>query len=138
MGEWDVMAEDREDGRTPRVERLGVPVARIVDRAHEQGIPAALAEWASCGLDNDGLESILVYCAEQRCTSDHATCPGCRLRTERQGVRTLDDFVARFAEVRFAKSASRLIGPGQGVYQVESLERLAATWPGVEHWFAAR
>jgi hypothetical protein len=47
----------------------------------------------------DDLEAVLGYCAEQRCRKDDASCPGCRLRTERLGIKTLDDFVARHCRV---------------------------------------
>ncbi len=116
----------------------GVPVATIVDTAHEQSIAGALARWSSAGLTPEVLESVLVYCAEQRCKADDATCPGCRLRTERLGLKSFDDFAAQFSEVTFTHSAIRIPGAGSGTYAAQSLEHLAATWSGVEYWFWAR
>ena len=133
-----IIAEEKADGRMPVVAGAGVPVARIVDTAHEEGIGAALARWSSAGLDNAALEPVLVYCAEQRCKADDATCPGCRLRTEKLGLRSFDDFVAQYAEVTFADSALRIPGTGSGILRAQSLEHLAATWSGVEYWFWAR
>ncbi|MGH7489047.1 MAG: RNA methyltransferase, partial [bacterium] len=84
------------------------------------------------------MESALVYCAEQRCKASDATCPGCRLRTERLGLKSFDDFAAQFSEVTFTHSAIRIPGAGSGTYAAQSLEQLAATWSGVEYWFWAR
>ncbi|MBX9589157.1 MAG: RNA methyltransferase [Hyphomonadaceae bacterium] len=133
-----IIAEEKADGRMPVVAGAGVPVAGIVDTAHEEGIGAALARWSSAGLDHAALEPVLVYCAEQRCKADAATCPGCRLRTEKLGLRSFDDFVAQYAEVTCADSALRIPGTGSGILRAQSLEHLAATWSGVEYWFWAR
>ena len=66
----------------------------------------AWPSWRCPGLDRATLEPILTYCAERRCEADDATCPGCRLRTDRLGVKTFDDFVARHAEIKFASSSA--------------------------------
>ncbi len=133
-----VIVEVAAGGRVPVAAGAGNPVATIVDVAHEQGIAAALARWSTAGLDSATLEPILVYCAEQRCKTDEATCPGCRLRTERLGLRSFDDFVAQYSEVTFTDSAIRIPGAGSGSLAAQSLEHLAATWSGVEYWFWAR
>ena len=80
--------------RVPVVAAIGAAVGCIVDAAHEQGVAAALDRWGSGGLDRTSLEQILSYCAEQRCKADDATCAGCRLRTEKLGLKSLADFVA--------------------------------------------
>jgi tRNA/rRNA methyltransferase len=122
----------------PFVEAAGAPVAGIVASAHEQGIPAALARWSAAGLDNAALERILTYCAEQRCKADEATCPGCRLRTEKLGLKTIDDYVRGYAEIFCSDTGLRLEGAGAGTLTVDSLEHLARTWAGDEYWFWAR
>jgi tRNA/rRNA methyltransferase len=113
-------------------------VAAVVHACHERTIDVALAELAPAGLDRGALEPILTYCAEQRCKGEAVTCPGCRLRTEKLGFKTFDDFVAQFAELTFGQSALRLPGPGKGVLRADSLEQLARTWAGEEYWFWAR
>jgi tRNA/rRNA methyltransferase len=84
------------------------------------------------------IEPVLTYCAEQRCKLDDATCPGCRLRSERLGLKTFDDFVAHHALITFEGSALRLPGAGKDRLHAESLEHLAKTWAGEEYWFWAR
>jgi tRNA/rRNA methyltransferase len=115
-----------------------LPVAGVVHACHERTIDVGLAELAIPGLDRTSLEPILTYCAEQRCKTDDATCPGCRLRMERLGIATFDDFVARHAEIRFDASPLVLSGGGVGTLAAESLEQLARTWAGEEYWFWAR
>ena len=134
----EVILEGEGSARMPVAAGAGVPVAAIVDTAHEQSIAGALARWSSAGLTPEVLESALVYCAEQRCKASDATCPGCRLRTERLGLKSFDDFAAQFSEVTFTHSAIRIPGAGSGTYAAQSLEHLAATWSGVEYWFWAR
>jgi tRNA/rRNA methyltransferase len=57
---------------------------------------------------------------------------------ERLGIATLDEFVARHAEVTFKDSDLRLQGTGSGSLTARSLEQLAKTWAGEEYWFWAR
>jgi tRNA/rRNA methyltransferase len=120
------------------VDGLAMPVGELVADAHERNSAAVLERWGGSGLDAGRLEAILVYCAEQRCKTDEATCPGCRLRTEKLGLTSFDDFVGQYAEITFRGSAIRLPGAGTGVLEADSLESLAKTWAGEEYWFWAR
>ena len=115
-----------------------LPVASVVHACHEKTVKAGLAELGVPGLDTATIEPILTYCAEQRCRADDATCPGCRMRTEKLGLKTFDDFVARHAEITFEGSDLRLPGSGEGNLHARSLEHLAKTWAGEEYWFWAR
>jgi tRNA/rRNA methyltransferase len=135
---FSVTVEGADAERAPRVPALGTTVAEVVHHAHEHTIDTALARWQTQGLDKTRLEPILVYCAEQRCQADAVTCPGCRLRTETDGLKSLDDLVGRYAEVRFADGRIGLSGPGTGVLEAPSLEALATSWAGQEYWFWAR
>jgi tRNA/rRNA methyltransferase len=128
-----------EGHRVPLVAGLSIPVARVVEDAHEKGIATAIAQWpASSGLDQANLQPILTYCAEQRCKSDDATCPGCRMRTAKLGLTTLDDFIAQYAEVRFEDRNVSIPASGQGTLVADSLDALTKTWAGEEYWFWAR
>jgi tRNA/rRNA methyltransferase len=122
----------------PIVTGTKLPVATVVHACHEKTIDVGLAELAVPALDRESLEPILTYCAEQRCKADDATCPGCRLRLEKLGIKTFDDFVAHQAEVRFETSSLVLSGRGSETLTSVSLEELAKTWAGEEYWFWAR
>jgi len=122
----------------PRIAGTELAVAAVVERCYQTTMAAGPSQLAIAGLDRTALEAVLTYCAEQRCRRDAATCPGCRLRTERLGIRTFDDFVARFAEITFKRSDIRLVGAGSERCEAPSLEALAKTWAGEEYWFWAR
>ena len=85
----------------PRLAGTGLSVAAVVHACHETTIDVGLAELAVAGLDRTTLEPVLTYCAERRCEADNATCPGCRLRVDKLGLKTFDEFVARHAEIDF-------------------------------------
>jgi tRNA/rRNA methyltransferase len=122
----------------PLIAGTGLTVAAVVRACHEKTVKAGLAELGVAGLDAGTIEPVLTYCAEQRCKADDATCPGCRMRTEKFGLRTFDDFVAHHAEIAFEGSALRLPGSGTSRLHAPSLEHLAKTWAGEEYWFWAR
>ncbi len=115
-----------------------VPVARIVHACHERTIDDGLAALGIPGLDRTTLESVLTYCAELRCEADNATCPGCKRRTEAQGVKTLDDFIARHAEIVVGDGDVVLKGRGTGRLTTPALAALEKTWSGENYWFWAR
>jgi tRNA/rRNA methyltransferase len=115
-----------------------VLVAAVVRACHDRTIDVGLAELAVPGLDRAHLEPILTYCAERRCVADAAACPGCRRETERLGLITFDQFVARHAEIAFENSPVRLRGTGTAALTAPSLEQLARTWAGEEYWYWAR
>jgi tRNA/rRNA methyltransferase len=122
----------------PLIDGTSLTVAAVVHACHEKTVRVALAELNVSGLDAGTVEPVLTYCAEQRCRADDATCPGCRMRTEKLGLKTIDDFVAQYAEITFEGSALRLPGAGKGRLHARSLEHLAKTWAGEEYWFWAR
>lgn len=133
-----IRIEGDAEGRAPVARAIGESVSTVVQVAHERTLAGALERWQSAALSREAVEPILTYCAEQRCRADDATCPGCRMRTERMGLKTFDDFVARHAEITFEGSPLRLPGAGEGRLQAHSLEHLAKTWAGEEYWFWAR
>jgi len=113
-------------------------VAEIVHACHERTIDVALAELGVPGLDRASLEPILTYCAELACEADGASCPGCKRRTEVQGIASLDDFIARHREIIVGDGRVRLTGQGEGTVSTPGLEALAKTWSGENYWFWAR
>ena len=133
-----VEVQDETGGPTPVVPALSACVSEIVHEAHERTLATALERWAPMGLDKVNLEPILVYCAEQKCQAAGATCPGCRLRADQKGLKSLDDVVAQYAEVVATDTGVALQGKGTGRLETASLDALAKSWAGEEYWFWAR
>jgi tRNA/rRNA methyltransferase len=125
-------------GGVPLLRSARVPVAEVVRVCHERTIDVGLAELAIPGLDQSMLEPLLTYCAELRCEIDGATCPGCKRRTEAEGIRSLDDFIARHEEIIVGDGAVRLVGQGEGKLHTPALAALEKTWSGENYWFWAR
>jgi len=128
----------RDDGRVPVVAGSDLALARVVHACHEKTIDDGLALLAVPGLDRAALDPLLSYCAELRCESDQATCPGCKRRTEAKGIATLDEFVARHREIVVGDGAVRLLGQGEETLATPSLATLEKTWSGENYWFWAR
>ena len=122
----------------PIVAGTDLSVAEVVRACHTRTVDVGLAELAAPALDRASLEPILAYCAERQCKVDDATCPGCRLRMERLGISTLDDFIAHHAQIELTASSLFLRGRGTKTLTTDSLEALAKTWAGEEYWFWAR
>lgn len=113
-------------------------VAELVHACHEKSVDQGLAALAIPGLDRETLEPILTYCAELRCENDNATCPGCKRRTEAQGIATVDEFIARHREIIVGDGKVRLVGQGEGTLHTPALSALEKTWSGQNYWFWAR
>jgi tRNA/rRNA methyltransferase len=120
------------------LEPAGRPVAEIVAAVHEHTIDQGLAVLAIEGLDRESLEPLLIYCAELKCEGDDATCPGCKRRTEVDGIGSLDALARRHREITIGDGAVRIEGPGEAVSMAASLEALARDWAGESYWFWAR
>ncbi len=132
------IATDAHDRRVPRLAGSETAVAEVVQACHELTIDQGLARVAISGLDRTTLEPVLTYCAEERCVADAASCPGCRRRSEVDGLATLDQFIGRHREIVVGDGAVRLTGSGEGTLHVESVEALAKTWSGQKYWYWAR
>jgi tRNA/rRNA methyltransferase len=115
-----------------------VPLSVIVHACHEKTVDAGIAALALPGLDRETLEPVLTYCAELRCEADAVTCPGCKRRTEAQGLTTLDDFIAQHDEIIVGDGSVRLKGSGAGRLTTPALAALEKTWSGENYWFWAR
>ena len=134
-----IKLEADASGHLTPVEPLsGLPLGRIAHVCHDRTIDVALAELGVPGLDRERLEPVLTYCAELRCEADQASCPGCKRRTEVDGIDSLDTFIARHKEIVVGDGAVRLVGQGTAVASTPGLEALAKTWSGENYWFWAR
>lgn len=131
---------------------FGVPVAEIVRACHERTvdlatgglslgdlIAGASGDAARQPISREVLEPIFTYCAELACAKQAgASCPGCRRRTEAEGIPSLDAFVARHSEIVTGDGAVRVTAGGDRRLVVPTLEDLAKSWAGEEYWFWAR
>jgi tRNA/rRNA methyltransferase len=126
------------EGPEPHLAASGRAVSAVIHACHEKTIDRGLEELAVPGLDRASLEPILTYCAELRCEADQATCPGCKRRTEAQGIASLDEFIAAYKEIIVGDGSVRLVGRGEGTMRVSSLAALEKTWSGENYWFWAR
>ena len=126
------------DGVSPCLAGCNRAVAEIVHACHERTIDVALGELAIPGLDRDSLEPVLTYCAELRCETDGLTCPGCKRRTEGEGIGSLDEFIARHKEIVVGDGRVRLTGQGERTLATPALAALEKTWSGENYWFWAR
>ena len=122
----------------PTVGPAGTPVSRVVHACHNKSVEDGLAELAIPGLDAGELDEILTYCAEARCEATGATCPGCKRRTEADGIKTLDDFIARHKEIVVGDGTVRLLGKGSATLKTPELAALEKTWSGENYWYWAR
>jgi tRNA/rRNA methyltransferase len=134
----DIEISVQSGERVPSVAAHPMPVAALVHACHEKTIEDGLAAVGAPDFDRSALDRILKYCAELRCESDAATCPGCKRRTEAQGIATLDDFIARHREIIVGDGAVRLMGQGTETLTTPAIAALEKTWSGENYWFWAR
>ena len=113
-------------------------VAEIVHACHSASIDQGLQALAIPGLTRATLEHVLQYCASLGCVENRATCPGCKRRTEAQGIETLDQFILTKKEVIVGDGRVRLQGDGVETVRTPCLETLAKQWSGENYWFWAR
>jgi tRNA/rRNA methyltransferase len=116
----------------------GTPVAEVVHACHAASIDQGLESLAVPSLTRATLDPVLQYCASLRCLEDRATCPGCKRRTEAQGIETLDQFILSKKEVIVGDGRVRLKGEGAETVTTPCLETLAKQWSGENYWFWAR
>ncbi len=136
-----IAIKDLARGREPHAaldDGASVPVATIVQACHEKTVDVGLAHLRLPGLTRETLEPLLTYCAELRCEADAATCPGCKRRTDAQGLKTLEDFIRDKAEIVVGDGRVRLKGEGIAIVHTPALEALEKTWSGENYWFWAR
>ncbi|HML28627.1 MAG TPA: RNA methyltransferase [Hyphomicrobium sp.] len=113
-------------------------VSEVVHACHAASIDQGLDALAIPELTRETLEPVLQYCASLQCIADEVTCPGCKRRTEVQGIETLDQFILSKKEVLVGDGRIRLQGEGTETVRTPCLETLAKQWSGENYWFWAR
>ncbi len=137
-GVIEIRIRNRDGMPVPCLGPDDLPVSRVVHACHERMIDTGLAELAIPNLDRAALEGVLSYCAELACEGAAATCPGCKRRTEAQGIHSLDDYIARHKEIVVGDGAVRLAGRGTDTISTPAMAALEKTWSGENYWFWAR
>jgi tRNA/rRNA methyltransferase len=133
-----VVTDPSVESGAPRLEGTRITVAAVVRAAYGGSVEDAL-QLCDPPLSPDDVKAAIDYCADEACVEANATCPGCRKRTEAQGITSLDLFCARFAKITFADTGLTLSSGGPGLPATfASLEELAKSWRGEEYWFLAR
>ena len=113
-------------------------VSEIVHACHVTTIDQGLQALSVLGLNRATLEPVLQYCAGLKCVEDQVTCPGCKRRTEAQGIETLDQYILSKKEVIVGDGRVRLKGEGTETVTTPCLETLTKQWSGENYWFWAR
>ena len=133
-----VVADRSVEPSAPRLEGTDLTVAEVVSAAYGDSVEAA-RQLTEPPLTRDEVKAAIDYCADEACVAAGASCPGCRKRTELEGVTTLDQFCARFSKITFAETGlTTAPGGAQAPATFPSLEALAKCWRGEEYWYLAR
>ena len=136
--ETETALDIRVDGGEPVLGDKNTRVSEVVHACHSASIDQGLEALDIAGLTRLTLEPVLQYCASLRCVNDQVTCPGCKRRTEVQGIETLDQFILSKKEVIVGDGRVRLKGEGTEIVTTPCLESLAKQWSGENYWFWAR
>jgi tRNA/rRNA methyltransferase len=136
--EGETAPEIRVGGGEPVLGPRGTRVSEVVHACHTASIDQGLDALGIAGLTRLTLEPVLQYCASLKCISDQVTCPGCKRRTEVQGIETLDQFILSKKEVVVGDGRVRLMGEGTETVATPCLETLVKQWSGENYWFWAR
>src|SRR5262245_18958433 len=91
----------------PGLTVTALSVADIVRATYYDGVPAA-AGLAEPPLSPEEVRAAINFCADEACVAHATFCQGCRKRTEAEGIKSLDEFCARFAAIEFEDARLRL------------------------------
>jgi tRNA/rRNA methyltransferase len=126
------------NGAEPTLAGTTISVAEAISRIYAGGMEAGAA-LASPAIDRSILDDAISYCATRRCDEKSSYCRGCRLRSDADGISTIDDYLGQFASLRFADTQLETRGNGSLPASVEpSLEALIKTWRPKELFYFAR
>jgi tRNA/rRNA methyltransferase len=134
-----VVVRHGQEGPEPVLEqRPDLKVGEIVHACHQSSLRDGLKSLDLTAVPDDELDEVMTYCAERRCTEAHATCPGCRRRTEEQGLETLDEFARQHSDITIGDGSVRITGQGTPTAKFESFDKLNLSWAGESYWYWAR
>ncbi len=139
MTNMHIINDPNINGGEPTMAGTTVTVGTVVTTIYADG-PEAATALASPALSPDAIETAIQYCANRDCDAAAIYCRGCRLRTEQEGLNTIDEYLAQFSAVRFAGSDLELRGPGAvpAVAPPPTLDALVRSWRGEGIFYLAR
>ena len=122
----------------PTLAGTTVTVATVVARVFAGGMDAGSA-LSQPAFERATLDAAVAYCGARGCDHAEAYCTGCRLRTDADGILTIDDYLGQFEHVRFEQPQIEMRGGGPLPDRTEpSLDALLKTWRGKELFYFAR
>lgn len=133
-----IISDSAVNNGEPSLAGTTVTVAAAVARVFAGGMDAGAA-LSRPPIARAMLDAAVAYCAARGCDQAIAYCTGCRLRSDADGIVTVDDYLRQFTRVRFEHSGIELQGTGPLPERVEpTLEALLKTWRGKELFYFAR
>jgi len=120
----------------PHLEGTRLTVFDIVFSCEQEGVSEFLEN--SIEVTATDLKYVLEYCKDRKCDKDLSHCGGCSLRALQDGIKNEEDFINRFAEIRFTDSDAVVNGGGEGIMLMPGTpETLCNTWQGDKGWLMA-
>ena len=134
-----IINDPNVNGAEPTIAGTTATVGSIVTRAYAEGIEAARAI-AAPPLSLEAIETAIQYCAKRYCDAAAIYCRGCRLRTEQDGLNSIDDYLQQYAFTRFDASGLEVRGPGAEPAPASppTLDDLVRNWRGEAIFYLAR
>ena len=131
-----VIVDENDLNGNPYLEGTKLTVFDIVSECRHEGFSDFLE--TSQKVTADDLKYVFEYCKKRQCDRDQSHCGGCSLRAEQDGIDSKEDFINRFAEVRFVESDEVIRGGGEGIMIMpEAPDQLCHTWRGEDGWLIA-
>jgi tRNA/rRNA methyltransferase len=127
------------NGGEPTIAGTTVTVGALVSYAYASGLDAARSI-APSALAPEVIDAALSYCAKRSCDAAAVYCSGCRLRTEQDGITSIDAFLGQYATTRFDGANLMVAGPGTGdaPNPPPTIDALVRLWRGEEIYYLAR
>ena len=123
----------------PTLVGTSLTVGTLVTRAYADGLDAVMAI-VSPALTPETVDQALSYCAKRSCDEAGIYCTGCRLRTEQDGITSIDAYLAQYSTTRLSGSGLEVRGPGSSPAPTPptTMDALARSWRGEEIYYLAR
>ena len=133
-----ISSDPSMNGGEPTVTGTAITVAQVVERTYAGGM-GAFTSFGDPGLNRAAAEAAISYCATRKCDEAVAYCTGCRLRSDADGIVSVDDYLRQFESVRAADTGLEILGKGPlPPLTVPSLDAVSKSWRPKELFYFAR